>query len=68
MSKVIYKNVPEDIKTQLKDEINKINDNQNPENLYTNIVNSTGTVGVISNLFELPFGLVMKIRELNKLV
>lgn len=68
MSKVIYKNVPEDIKTQLKDEINKINDNQNPENLYNNIVNSTGTVGVISNLFELPFGLVMKIRELNKLV
>ena len=68
MSKVIYKNVPEDIKTQLKDEINKINDNQNPENLYNNIVNSTGTVGVISNLFGLPFGLVMKIRELNKLV
>ena len=38
------------------------------ESLYRNVINSTGTTGQIANIFGLPFGLVLKVRELNKLI
>ena len=65
MIKVPYEEVPEDIKISLQEEIDKIGDNQNPYHLYHNIVMSTGTTGSLANLFGLPFGLVLKIKELN---
>lgn len=65
MIKVPYEEVPEDIKVSLQEEIDKIGDNQNPYYLYHNIVMSTGTTGNLANLFGLPFGLVLKIKELN---
>ncbi len=65
---VSYEDTPEEIKEQLQDEINKIGDNQDPYYLYHNIVNSKGTVGSLANIFNLPFGLVLKIREINKLI
>lgn len=63
---VPYEDVPEKIKQELQLEIDKIGDNQNPYYLYHNIVNSSGTVGSLANIFGLPFGLVMSIKELNK--
>lgn len=63
-----YEDLPEDLKDQLENEIFRIGDTQNPENLYNNIIGSTGTVGTISTLFEVPFGLVMRLRELNNFV
>lgn len=65
MIKVPYEEIPEDIKISLQEEIDKIGDNQNPYYLYHNIVMSTGTTGSLANLFELPFDLVLKIKELN---
>ena len=65
MIKVPYEEVPEDIKVSLQEEIDKIGDNQNPYYLYHNVVMSTGTTGSLANLFGLPFGLVLKIKELN---
>ena len=65
---VQYRDIPEEIKVSLQDEIDKIGDTQNPEKLYKNIVGSSGTVGQLANLFSLPFGLVMKIREINNKV
>lgn len=67
-SYIEYKDLPEDLKDQLENEIFRIGDTQKPENLYNNIIRSTGTVGTISTLFEVPFGLVMRLRELNNLV
>ena len=34
-----------------------------PESLYRNLINSTGATSQIANIFELPFGLVLKVRE-----
>ena len=65
MIKVPYEEVPEDIKVSLREEIDKIGDNQKPYYLYHNVVMSTGTTGSLANLFGLPFGLVLKIKELN---
>ena len=66
--KVSYNDLPENLREQIQKEIDIINDNQQPENLYNNIISSSGTVGSIANIFGLPFGLVMKIREINKLI
>ena len=66
--KVPYNDLPENLREQIQKEIDVINDNQQPENLYNNIISSSGTVGSIANIFGLPFGLVMKIREINKLI
>lgn len=68
MSKLSYTDLPENLKEQLQEEIRLINDTQQPENLYNNVISSSGTVGSIANIFGLPFGLVMRLRELNKLV
>ena len=65
MNKVPYEDIPEEIKVSLQEEIDKIGDNQNPYYLYHNVVMSTGTTGSLANLFGLPFGLVLKIKELN---
>lgn len=66
--KIPYNDLPEDLKEQIQKEIDYINDNQNPENLYNSIVQSSGTTGSLAKIFELPFGLVMKIRDLNDLI
>ena len=66
--KVHYNDLPENLREQIQKEIDSINDNQQPENLYNNIISSSGTVGSIANIFGLPFGLVMKIRDINKLI
>lgn len=66
--KLHYNDLPENLREQIQKEIDVINDNQQPENLYNNIISSSGTVGSIANIFGLPFGLVMKIREINKLI
>lgn len=68
LPKLSYKDLPENLKEQLQEEIRIINDIQHPENLYNNIILSIGTVDSIANIFGLPFGLVMKLRELNKRV
>ncbi len=68
LPKLSYKDLPENLKEQLQEEIRIINDIQHPENLYNNIILSVGTVGSIANIFGLLFGLVMKLRELNKRV
>ena len=66
--KIPYDDLSEDLKQQIQKEIDYNNDNQNPENLYNNIVRSSGTTGFLAKIFELPFGLVMKIRDLNYLI
>lgn len=66
--KVHYNDLPENLREQMQKEIDIINDNQQPEILYNNIISSSGTVGSIANIFGLPFGLVMKIRDINKLI
>ena len=66
--KIPYNDLPEDLKEQIQKEIDYINDNQNPENLYNNIISSSMNVGSIANIFGLLFGLVMKLREINKLI
>ena len=66
--KIPYDDLPEDLKQQIQKEIDYINDNQTPENLYNNIVWSSGTTGSLAKIFELPFGLVMKIRDLKYLI
>jgi endonuclease IV len=66
--KIHYNDLPQSLREQIQKEIDIINDNQEPENLYNNIISSSGTVGSIANIFDLPFGLVMKLRELNKLI
>lgn len=54
----------------IQDEFTKAveGDSLSPESLYKNVINSTGATGQIANIFELPFGLVLKVRELNKLI
>ena len=66
--KLHYNDLPENLREQIQKEIDIINDNQQPENLYNNIISSSGSVGSIANIFGLPFGLVMKIRDINKLI
>lgn len=66
--KISYNDLPEILREQIQKEIDIINDNQQPENLYNNIISSSGTIGSIANIFGLPFGLVMKLRDLNKLI
>lgn len=66
--KVKYEDIDQDLKLQLEHEIGYINDIQKPENLYNNIIWSTGTVGTIANIFGVPFGLVLKLKEINDLV
>lgn len=68
MIKVEYIDLPQEVKDTLQHEIDSIGDTQKPENLYRNIVSSTGTTGMIANLFEVPFGLVLKLREINNLI
>ena len=65
MIKVLFEDIPEEIKVSLQDEIDKIGDNQSPEDLYHNVALSSGTIGSLAKIFELPFGLVLKIKELN---
>lgn len=65
MFKVQYEEIPEEIKVSLQNEIDKIGDTQSPENLYHKVVLSSGTTGSLAKIFELPFGLVLKIKELN---
>ena len=65
MIKVLFEYIPEEIKVSLQDEIDKIGDNQSPEDLYHNVALSSGTTGSLAKIFELPFGLVLKIKELN---
>ena len=66
--KIQYEDISQELKDALQHEIDSINDNQNPKNLYNNIVSSTGTVGTIANIFGVPFGLVLKLKEINDLV
>ena len=65
MIKVLFEDIPDDIKVSLREEIDKIGDNQSPEDLYHNVALSSGTTGSLAKIFELPFGLVLKIKELN---
>lgn len=65
MIKVLFEYIPEEIKVSLQDEIDKIGDNQSPEDLYHNVALSSGTTGSLAKIFELPFGLILKIKELN---
>ena len=61
-----FNELPEDIKNEFIEAVK--GDTLSPESLYKNVINSTGTTGQIANIFELPFGLVLKVRELNKLI
>lgn len=61
-----FNELPEDIKNEFIEAVK--GDTLSPESLYKNVINSTGTTGQITNIFELPFGLVLKVRELNKLI
>ena len=65
MIKVLFEDIPEEIKVSLQDEINKTGDSLSPEELYRNVALSSGTTGSLAKIFELPFGLVLKIKELN---
>ena len=65
MIKVLFEDIPEEIKVSLQDEINKTGDKLSPEELYRNVDLSSGTTGSLAKIFELPFGLVLKIKELN---
>lgn len=61
-----FNKLPEDIKNEFIEAVE--GDTLAPESLYKNVINSTGTIGQIANIFELPFELVLKVRELNKLI
>lgn len=65
---VKFEDLPQEVKDNLQHEIDSIGDTQKPENLYRNIVSSTGTTGMIADLFVVPFGLVLKLREINNLI
>ena len=65
MIKVVFEDIPEEIKVSLQDEINKTGDKLSPEELYRNVTLSSGTTGSLAKIFELPFGLVLNIKELN---
>ena len=65
MIKVVFEDIPEEIKVSLQDEINKTGDKLSPEELYRNVALSSGTTGSLAKIFELPFGLVLNIKELN---
>ena len=50
--------------TELRNKINYlIKDNQNPENLYKNIKNSTGPDEKLAELFNVPLEVVREIRS-----
>lgn len=61
-----FNKLPEDIKNGFIEAVE--GDTLAPESLYKNVVKSTGVTGQIANIFELPFELVLKVRELNKLI
>ena len=59
-----FNELPKDIQDEFIKAVE--DDTLSPESLYRNVVNSTGTTAQIANIFELPFGLVLKVRELSK--
>ena len=61
-----FNELPKDIQDEFIKAVK--GDTLSPESLYKNVINSTGTTGQIANIFELPFGLVLKVRDLNKLI
>ena len=66
--KIKYEDITQDLKLRIINEINSINDNQTPEALYNNIVNSVGSVDSLSKIFNVQFDLVMELRQVNDLV
>lgn len=66
-----FKELPVEIQEQFQHECDDIVDQygpMNPEILYNNVVGSTGTVGSLSKIFGLPYGLVQKVKELNNMI
>lgn len=61
-----FNELPRDIQDEFIEAVE--DDTLSPESLYKNVINSTGTTGQIANIFELPFGLVLKVRDLNGLI
>ena len=61
-----FEELKESLQNQIIDICKDDEYNLNPEFLYTNILNSTGSTQTLSKVFEVPEILVIKIKEQGK--
>jgi len=61
-----FEELNESLQNQIIDICKDDEYNLNPEFLYTNILNSTGSTQTLSKVFEVPEILIIKIKEQGK--
>lgn len=61
-----FEELKESLQNQIIDICKDDEYNLNPEFLYTNILNSTGSTQTLSKVFEVPEILIIKIKEQGK--
>lgn len=61
-----FNELPQQLQEQIKQISESDKYNLNPQTLYQNIYNSTGSYSKLSEIFEVPLKLIKEIKELSQ--